>query len=352
MDMKLLELYSDYIISSFGQITATGLSQVLGGKISHDKITRFLSQKELSSKQLWKLVKPVVREQEREDGVLIVDDTIEKKPHTTESELICWHHDHQSNRSVKGVNIINYVYSVEDTSLPVGFDVIKKPIKFCEVKTKKQKRRATVTKNELTRNQLKICQKNQLKYKYVLSDSWFSSKENMTFIRQDLKKHFVMAIKSNRTVAISEDEKKQGNFTRIDSLQWSSQELVRGWLRGLEFPVLLHRQVFTNKDGSTGILYLACSDFDCDVTNLEAIYQKRWKVEVFHKTLKSNTALTKSPTKSIRTQNNHIFMSIYAAFQLECLKLKHRMNHFALRNRIYVTALKQAMCELHLLKSA
>ncbi|MEM8722369.1 MAG: transposase [Cyanobacteria bacterium P01_G01_bin.39] len=352
MDMKLLELYSDYIVSSFGQITATGLSQVLAGKISHDKITRFLSQKELSSKQLWKLVKPVVREQERKDGVLIVDDTIEKKPHTSESELICWHHDHQSNRSVKGVNIINYVYSVEDTSLPVGFDVIKKPIKFCEVKTKKQKRRATVTKNKLTRNQLRICQKNQLKYKYVLSDSWFSSKENMTFIRQDLKKHFVMAIKSNRTVAISEDEKKQGNFTRIDSLQWSSQELVRGWLRGLEFPVLLHRQVFTNKDGSTGILYLACSDFDCDVTNLEAIYQKRWKVEVFHKTLKSHTALAKSPTKSIRTQNNHIFMSIYAAFQLECLKLKHRMNHFALRNRIYVTALKQAMCELHLLKSA
>ena len=146
--------------------------------------------------------------------------------------------------------------------------------------------------------------------------------------------------------------RSKGISLQIDSLQWSSQELVRGWLKGLDFPVLLHRQVFTNKDGSTGILYLACSDFDCDVTNEEAIYQKRWKVEVFHKTLKSNTALAKSPTKSIRTQNNHIFMSIYAAFQLECLKLKHRMNHFALRNRIYVTALKQAMFELHLLKSA
>jgi len=67
------------------------------------------------------------------------------------------------------VNIINYVYSVEDTTLPVGFDVIKKPIKFCEVKTKKEKRRATVTKNQMTRNQLKICQRNQLKYKYVLA---------------------------------------------------------------------------------------------------------------------------------------------------------------------------------------
>ena len=197
--MKLLELYSDYIISSFGQITATGLSKALGGSISHDKITRFLANKDKDSKQLWKLVKSVVREHEKQDGVLIVDDTIEKKPHTTESELICWHHDHQSNRSVKGVNIINYVYSVGDVSIPVGFDAIKKPIKFCEVKSKREKRRGTVTKNELTRNQLKICQRNQLQYKYVLCDSWFSSKENMTFIRDNLNKHFIMAIKSNRS---------------------------------------------------------------------------------------------------------------------------------------------------------
>ena len=172
--MKLLKLYSDYIISSFGQITATGLSKALGGSITDDKITHFLSNKDLNSKELWKLVKPVVRESEQEEGVLIVDDTIEKKPYTQESELVCWHHDHQSNRSVKGINIINYVYSVENISLPVGFNIIKKPIKCCDLKTRKEKRRGTVTKNELTRNQLKICQRNQLKYKYVLADSWFS----------------------------------------------------------------------------------------------------------------------------------------------------------------------------------
>ncbi|BAU63789.1 transposase IS4 family protein [Stanieria sp. NIES-3757] len=225
MDKKLLELYSDYIISSFGQITATGLSRVLEGSISHDKITRFLSAKDLESRELWKLVKPVVREYEQEDGVLIVDDTIEKKPHTQENELVCWHHDHQENRSVKGINIINYVYSVEDISLPIGFDVVKKSIKFCEVKTKKEKRKATATKNELTRNQLKICSQNQLKYRYVLADSWFSSKENMAFICQDLDKHLIMALKSNRTVALSEENKKQGCFTRIDELNWSEDGL-------------------------------------------------------------------------------------------------------------------------------
>ena len=71
IDIKLLELYSDYIISSFGQITVTGLSKVLSGNVSHDKITRFLSQNDLDSKELWKLVKPVVREHEQENGVLI-----------------------------------------------------------------------------------------------------------------------------------------------------------------------------------------------------------------------------------------------------------------------------------------
>ena len=80
MNKKLLELYSDYLISSFGQTTAR-LSRALSGAITHDKVTRFLSEEKLDSKKLWKLVKPVVREKEQEDGVIIVDDTIEKKPH-------------------------------------------------------------------------------------------------------------------------------------------------------------------------------------------------------------------------------------------------------------------------------
>ena len=220
------------------------------------------------------------------------------------------------------------------------------------MQTKKQKRKGIITKNELLRKQLKICQHNQLKYKYVLTDSWFAAKENMEFIRLDLNKHFIMALKSNRTVAVSLEDKKQGHFTRVDELVWLEQKPIEVWIKGLDFPVLIHRQVFTNKDGSIGIVYLACSDLDCDGDAIETIYQKRWKVEVFHKTLKSNTGLAKSPTKCIRTQCNHIFMSIYAVFQLECLKLKHKVNHFALRSRIYIRAIQQAMNELHLLKTA
>ena len=41
MIRALLEVYSDYLIISSSQTTATGLSKVLGGQTSHDKITRF-----------------------------------------------------------------------------------------------------------------------------------------------------------------------------------------------------------------------------------------------------------------------------------------------------------------------
>jgi hypothetical protein len=75
-DKELLDLYSDYLISSFGQITGTGLSALLGGSVSHDSIQRFLSRKEFTSADLWHLVKPHVRAIEHSEGCIIVDDSI------------------------------------------------------------------------------------------------------------------------------------------------------------------------------------------------------------------------------------------------------------------------------------
>jgi hypothetical protein len=352
MKKQILDFYSDYLICSFHYTTATDLSRALDGQISHDKITRSLSEEELDSQYYWELVKSVIRQYERDDAVIIFDDTIGEKPYTDESELICWHYDHVKKRNVKGFNLLNCVYKTNEVTLPLGFDLVKKPIWFCDIKTKQTKRKAEITKNEMMRQRLLICQQNQIKYRYVLADSWFSAKENMQFIRKKLKKHFVMALKTNRLVALSEEQKKQGLFVHLDTLEWSNQAPIQGWIKGLDFPVLLHRQVFTNENDSIGILYLACSDLENKSLELEAIYQKRWSVEVFHKTLKSNVGLEKSPTKCVRTQSNHIFMAIYAAFQLECLHLKLKVNHFALRNKLYVKALQQAMSELASLKAA
>ena len=47
--MKILDLYTDYLISQNKYATSTGLSSLLEGSISHDKITRFLNREELSA---------------------------------------------------------------------------------------------------------------------------------------------------------------------------------------------------------------------------------------------------------------------------------------------------------------
>jgi len=46
-------LYVDYLISSFGATTATGLSNLLDGEVSHDKITRLLAGPSPTSMDLW-----------------------------------------------------------------------------------------------------------------------------------------------------------------------------------------------------------------------------------------------------------------------------------------------------------
>jgi hypothetical protein len=352
MNRELLDLYSDYLLSSFGATTATGLSALLEGEISHDKVTRFLSSEDFGARELWKLVKKDVRSVETADAVLIFDDTIQEKAHTDENELICWHYDHSKGRSVKGINLVNCLYHSQGSSIPVNFELVKKSRQFCDLETKQVKRKSDRTKNEMVRDMLKAAQTQQIQYKYALFDSWFSAVETLNFIVEEIKKHFISAVKSNRQVALSQADKQQGNFIAMSAMDYSSQEPVQVWMKGLSYPVLAHRQVFTNKDGSQGILYLICSDLTCDKNAIETIYKKRWKVEVYHKTMKQNANLAKSPTKRVRTQANHVFLAIYATFKLECLSMRKKLNHFALKNKLFINATRSAYEQLIMMQRA
>ena len=52
---------------------------MVDGDVSHDRGTRFLREREYTSKDLWMQVKSTVREIEGDDEVLIFDGTIQKK---------------------------------------------------------------------------------------------------------------------------------------------------------------------------------------------------------------------------------------------------------------------------------
>jgi len=42
------------------------------------------------------------------------------------SELTCWYYDHNFNRNMKGINLLNCVYKASGVSLPIAFELVKK----------------------------------------------------------------------------------------------------------------------------------------------------------------------------------------------------------------------------------
>ena len=77
----------------------------------------FCQGKSTRPRDLWLQVKAMVRKVQDDQGVLIFDDTIEEKAWTDESELMCWHFDHCSGRSVRGMNLLNAIYHSHGASI-------------------------------------------------------------------------------------------------------------------------------------------------------------------------------------------------------------------------------------------
>jgi hypothetical protein len=350
MAKELLDLYSDYLLSSFGATTATGLSRLLDGAVSHDQITRFLAEQVKTSRDLWRVVKPLVRQMESEEGVLIFDDSIEEKPYTDENEIVCWHYDHTKGRNVKGINFLTALYHSQGVSLPVAFHLVAKTESYLDKKSNKMKRRSATTKNDHYRQMLQVCVHNELPFRYVLNDSWYAAADNMMFIRHELGRHFIMALKSNRKVALSVQDKSQGRYQTVSTLDLPEGTVQEIYLESVDFPLLLIQQIFTNEDGTTGMLYLVTSDLTLDAAHLTTIYQTRWKVEEYHRSLKQNASLDKSPTRTVTTQTNHFFAALCTFVKLEWLGKRTDLNHYALKSKIYISALMAAFQSLQALQ--
>ena len=293
--MDMLDIYTDYLICQNKYATATGLSDMVDGEFSHDKVTRFLRQENFDSKILWKYVKSAVRERENQNGVLILDDSIEDKPYTNENEVNCWHYSHAKGDVVKGINFLSCMVRYDDFSLPIGYEIIKKDIEYCDIKTRQHRRKSTINKNQHFRQLIQQACSNHVLFEWVLADNWFGSKDNMEFIHDELQKSFIFGIKSNRTLALSENDAKNGRHQQVRSLELEEDVVYKVWLKGLAFPVQLLKKVFKNENGTTGTLYLVSNDMHCSAERLYEVYQKRWKIGVSR--LRTLHLVGESPTE-------------------------------------------------------
>ena len=345
-----LDLYTAYLLSSTGPTTATGLSRLLDGALSHDHITRWLSQTTYGPADLWRQAKPLIRQAETRrpaDGfaVLIVDDSVLEKAHTDTNELICTHWDHSQQRYVKGLNFVSLLYQAGELALPIAVELVRKTVPVYQPKTQKTSYQSPFTKNEYLQQMLRVAQQ-QVAYRYLLADSWYASAENMYLVRA-LGHHFLFALESSRTVALSAAARAHGQFQAVQSLVFPDTQTERVYLRSVQEAVLVSRQVFTNQYGSQGVLYLVSSDTDLDHAQLTTIYQRRWKSassflcrRIPQVAQLQNASMGKAPTKTRATQATHFFAAVLVYTKLEALKLKCGIGHFRLKAQLYAVGLK------------
>jgi len=252
-----LDLYTDYLLSSTGPTTATGLSGLLDGALSHDHITRWLSQGPYGPAAGWRQAKPLIRQAEAQRpadkfAVLIGDDSVLEKAHTDANELMCTHWDHRPQRYVKGLNFVPRLYQAGELALPIAVELVRKTGPVYQPKTQKTSYQSPFTKNEYGQLLLRVAQQ-QVAYRYLLADSWYASAENRTLVRA-LGHQVIFALESSRSLALSEADRAQGRFQPVPSLVFAATQPVRVFLRAVPEAVLVTRQVFIHQDHSQGVL--------------------------------------------------------------------------------------------------
>jgi len=267
------------------------------------------------------------------------------KPWTKANDIVCWHYDHVSQNMEKGILMLNFHYTdATGISIPLGYEIITKTEEKWSKEYQKYVKRSLFSKNEIMQEKLYLLHyHNAVKYKYILFDKWFASTKNLVFIEEELKKKFVCPIKSNRKIALTKEEKTKGKYVNISTIdiEGGSSRLI--YLEGYEKPLRLIKQVVKNgDDGESTYLYLVTNDIGLSFNELLEIYKRRWKIEEYHKSLKQNLHIEHSPTKVETSQRNHIHLAVCGFIKLEKLRLNYKMNHFAIKEKIYIEALKVA----------
>lgn len=288
-----LSLYSSFLIGNQNRYSGVEMSKVTDG-MAHDAVSRWLSGFAFKPQELWNQVKHLVS---LKSGYLVIDDTTLDKRYSRENELARKQYSGNEHGLVNGINIVNLLWTNSEKCVPVDYRVYQK-----EIDGK--------TKNDLFTELLKKALKRGFSPLYVLFDSWYSSIENLKFIRsQGLK--FICNLKSNRIVSCNRIQ------LAISDLKLANKQVRKVWLKAFGH-ILVCKVVATNGD----ITYLATNDLSLtDYDEFTEHFQQRWNIEEFHRGLKQTTGIEKCYSVKAESQKAHIFSAFIAFVRLEAVRI-------------------------------
>jgi len=267
--------------------------------VSHDVITDYLGKERLTSRSLWEIVEPLIRD--GPTAYLIVDDSVQDKRYSKSIELVKRQYSGAEHGLVRGIGIVNLVHSDGNDFWPMDFRIYAP-----EADGK--------SKNEHFREMLvRAVADKGVQARTVLFDSWYAAAENLKLI-QRLNLFFFTTLKENRLVSLSKEE----GYIHLAQIEWTPESLHKGLLVKLKevpFKVRLFKLVATNGD----IDWVITNAPEETVTSQVAqdANDVRWQVEELHRGLKQLTGSEKCQCRKARSQRNHLACCYHAWLSLK-----------------------------------
>lgn len=312
--------YCQYLLSSQVNYTLTNLAEHLD-QFSHDTINRYLKGEKLSPRLLFEQVEGLL---ERDpDAYLIFDDTVLDKIFGPEIEPTRYQWSGNAKEVIRGIGVVSCVYVNPKTE---HFWVIDYRIFDPECDG--------LTKIDHVRQMLGSVAHRQLPYSTVLMDAWYATKELMLLI-DGMGKTFYCPLKVNRQV---DDSGGRSPYRRVDSLQWSEQELELGKLvKAKGFPGDYKLNLFRVAVNTHRTEWIVTNDLSREtVQAAQQARRLRWRIEELFRESKQLTGIERCQCRSRRIQRNHIACSLLVWSRLKELayqsgqtvyRIKHGLLH-------------------------
>ncbi|HRC73422.1 MAG TPA: transposase [Candidatus Competibacter sp.] len=323
------EQYIQYLIGTPVNYTCTHLADHLEGT-SHDAINDYLRRGRVTARDLWALAEPLITN--RAAAYLIVDDSVQEKPHSRAMELVKRQYSGNAHGLVKGIGVVNLVHSAGAEYYPIDFRMYAPHVDG-------------LTKNDHFRDLLRRAYgEKEIRAGTILFDSWYAAADNLKFIHR-LNKVFVTTLKGNRLVSL----KPGDGYFHLQDLEWTPEQLREGMavkLKEVPFKVQLFKVVASNGDIDWAITNRSPGSIDTQVVQREN--KLRWMIERLHRELKQLTGIEKCQCRTQRAQRTHTACCYRAWFSLKVRAKKLKTTLYQIKHTLWSHYLRSELQQPHL----
>lgn len=306
------DLYCSFLSVTSQRYSALSLSQVSPNDLSHDAVSRWLSDTHCQPKQIWLAAKNVVLSSQ--SGVIVADESVIDKSRSDKVDLVRWQYSGNRHGVIKGIGVLNFLWVNGKDVCPIDFRIW-------------EPQEDGKTKNDHFRDQIKAAKERGINPEAVLADSWYSSLDNLKCIRS-MGWEWVMGLKKNRIV-------NRGDVLEKLTIPEDGLEVH---LRGYGIIKVFR---FVAKNGRTD--YLGTSRLTVTRDKMKVYWQERWQIEVYHRELKQTCGFEHCQARTSRAQRNHITLSILSWIKQANARRRFHLTFYQQQWETIKTAIAEAL---------